>query len=190
MLNPSRRLIICPSMDDAKEMRRVAAAATGSATPGEAHALAIHLQGWCRACLHLAALAFLACAFVQTAGRARARRDPWDLAFVVTAYAELAALFVVLRRAERLTPESPAQERRRLLRRAWALSTALSCTFAYRVARIMPAAMAVAVWAMTASVVAGGLYLLVLNDGHGSEDCHVVDDGKSAFHKIPADEMV
>ncbi|EEE62559.1 hypothetical protein OsJ_17358 [Oryza sativa Japonica Group] len=150
-------------------MRRAAATAD-SPDAGEPHAIAVHLQGWCRACLHLAALAFLACAFVQTAGRAR--HDPWDLAFVVAAYASLAALFVVLRRAERLTPESPADDR--------------------RVARIMPAAMAVAVWAMTATVVAGGLYFLVLNDGdRGSEeDCHVADDGKLVFQKIPREEMV
>ncbi|XP_040380507.1 uncharacterized protein LOC102711263 [Oryza brachyantha] len=184
-------------MDDAKEeTRRAAAAAGGGATAespdaGEPHALAAHLQGWCRACLHLAALAFVACAFVQTAGRAARHDDPWDLAFVVAAYANLAALFAVLRRAEALTPESPARERRRLLRAAWALSTVLSCTFAYRVARIMPAAMAVAVWAMTASLVAGGFYLLVLNDGRGSEeDRHVVHDGRPSFHKIPANDMV
>uniref|UniRef100_A0A0D9ZUZ1 Uncharacterized protein n=1 Tax=Oryza glumipatula TaxID=40148 RepID=A0A0D9ZUZ1_9ORYZ len=146
----------------------------------------------CRVCLHLASLAFLACAFVQTARRAR--DDLWSLAFVFSAYAALVALFLVLRRAEQLTPESPAHERRRLQRAAWALSTLLSCLFAYRVARIMPAAMAVAVWAMTASVVAGGLYFLVLNDGgrRGSEeDSHVAAvDGKSSFHKIPADEIV
>uniref|UniRef100_A0A0D3G3Y0 Uncharacterized protein n=1 Tax=Oryza barthii TaxID=65489 RepID=A0A0D3G3Y0_9ORYZ len=66
--------------------------------------------------------------------------DPWDLAFVVTAYANLAALFVVRRR---LTPMSPATERPRLLRQAWELLTALSCAFAYRVEQTMPAAMAV-----------------------------------------------
>uniref|UniRef100_A0A0D9WDH3 Uncharacterized protein n=1 Tax=Leersia perrieri TaxID=77586 RepID=A0A0D9WDH3_9ORYZ len=171
---------------------KVAAAGNADSTDsGELHdAIAAHLQGWCRACLHLASLAFLACAFVQTARRARG--DPWDLAFVVAAYAILAALFAVLRRAEHLTPESPAHERRQLQRAAWALTTVLSCTFAYRVARIMPAAMAVAVWAMTATVVAGGLYFLVLNDGRGSEpdDCHVADDGKSTFHKIPVDDIV
>uniref|UniRef100_A0A0E0KZ88 Uncharacterized protein n=1 Tax=Oryza punctata TaxID=4537 RepID=A0A0E0KZ88_ORYPU len=163
--------------------------AAGNAN-SSAPAAPVHLQVWCRACLHLAALAFLACAFVQTAGRAR--HHPWDLAFVVAAYANLAALFVVLRRAERLTPESPDDERRWLQRAAWALSTVLSCLFAYRVARIMPPAMAVAVWAMTATVVAGGLYFLVLNDGgrRSEEDCHVADDGKLAFQKIPTDEMV
>uniref|UniRef100_A0A0E0DMV0 Uncharacterized protein n=1 Tax=Oryza meridionalis TaxID=40149 RepID=A0A0E0DMV0_9ORYZ len=156
-------------MDNAKEEMRRAAATADSPDAGEPHAIAVHLQGWCRACLHLAALAFLACAFVQTAGRAR--HDPWDLAFVVAAYASLAALFVVLRRAERLTPESPAKERRRLLRQAWELLTALSCAFAYRVEQTMPAAMAVFVWAMTASVIVGGVYFLVLNDGRGSGDC-------------------
>ena len=152
----------------------------GRATPadspvaGEPHANAIvvHLQGWCRAscsCLHLAAVAFLASAFVEMSRPALP--EPWDLAFVAAAYANLAALFVVLRRAERLTPASPAKERRRLLRQAWELLTALSCAFAYCVEKTMPAAMAVFVWAMTASVVVGGVYFLVLKDGRGSGDC-------------------
>ncbi|KAL5231273.1 hypothetical protein ABZP36_030049 [Zizania latifolia] len=145
------------------------------------------LQQACSACLRLAVLVVATFVFAQTA--LSTRSDPWELAFVVTAYGTLAVLFGVLRRAELLTPASPAWERRRLLFAAWALSTALSCAFAYRIARIMPFAMAVAVWAMTASVVAGGFYLLVLNGGRVSEDCHV-DDGGSSFQKIPAHEMV
>lgn len=145
-------------MDNAKEEIRRAATTTDSPDAGEPHAIAVHLQGWCRACLHLAALAFLACAFVQTTRPALS--DPWDLAFVVAAYSNIAALFVVLRRVKQLTPMSPAKERRRLLRQAWELLTALSYAFAYRVEQTMPAAMAMFVWAMTASVVVGGVYFL------------------------------
>uniref|UniRef100_A0A0E0KZ86 Uncharacterized protein n=1 Tax=Oryza punctata TaxID=4537 RepID=A0A0E0KZ86_ORYPU len=175
-------------MDNAKEEMRRAATTADKPDAGEPHAIAVHLQGWCRTCLHLAALAFLACAFVQTARPALS--DPWDLTFVVAAYANLAALFVVLLLVKQLTPMSPATERRRLLRQAWELSTALSCAFAYRVERIMPAAMAVAVWAMTASVVVGGVYFLVHIDGRGSGDRHVVEDGESSFDKLAAHEVV
>ncbi|XP_040379844.1 uncharacterized protein LOC121054412, partial [Oryza brachyantha] len=120
--------------------------------------------------------------------------EPWNLAFVCVAYANLTALFVVIRRSQRrLTPASPAKERRRLRRQAWELSTALSCAFAYRAERIMPPAMAVIVWTMTACAIVGGLYILVLNDdGRGSEDCHAVDvdDGQSSLNKLTAHEMV
>ncbi|TVU17176.1 hypothetical protein EJB05_33201, partial [Eragrostis curvula] len=114
----------------------------------------------CRSCLRLVLLAFVAYSLVQTAYRVR--DDPRELAFVVCAYALLGALFLCLRRAERLTPESPTGERRRVLAAVWVLSTVLSLSFAYRVAALMPPAVAVLVWCMTAAVVLAGLYMLVL----------------------------
>ncbi|TVU17161.1 hypothetical protein EJB05_33177, partial [Eragrostis curvula] len=93
----------------------------------------------------------------------RARQDTGDVAFVAGAYAALATLFVCLRRAERLTPDSPAAERRQLHFAVWALSTALSCAFAYRVSLVMQLAeLVVVIWCMTSFVVLMGFYMLVL----------------------------
>ncbi|CAN6331616.1 unnamed protein product [Urochloa humidicola] len=89
----------------------------------------------------------------------RARGDPMELAAVVAPCALLAALFVCQHRAERLTPESPPGERRRLHLAVWTLSTAVSCAFAYRVSLIMPAVLAVVVWSMTLFVVIVGFFV-------------------------------
>ncbi|KAG2616794.1 hypothetical protein PVAP13_3NG176773 [Panicum virgatum] len=94
------------------------------------------------------------------------RDRPRDLAFLAFAYADLAALFLCLRRAERLprepSPEEGAQERRRLQLVVWTLSAALSCAFTYRVSLVMPPVLAVAVWSMTSVVVVVGFFVLVL----------------------------
>ncbi|GJM94792.1 hypothetical protein PR202_ga11471 [Eleusine coracana subsp. coracana] len=108
------------------------------------------------------ALAFAAVTYSFAVTAWQARRDGGDAAFVVGAYAALAALLLFLRRAEQLTPASPAWERRRLQAAVWALSTALSCAFAYRVSLLMPAALVVLVWCMTSFVALMGFYMLVL----------------------------
>ncbi|CAL4902646.1 unnamed protein product [Urochloa decumbens] len=119
----------------------------------------------CNAGVPAALLIFLGCILVGTVREVRHR--PWDLAF---AYADMAALFLCLRRAERLPREpSPAewQERRRLQVVVWMLSTALSCAFAYRVSLIMPPVLVVAVWSMTSFVVIAGFFVLVLCKDQG-----------------------
>ncbi|TVU17154.1 hypothetical protein EJB05_33170, partial [Eragrostis curvula] len=127
---------------------------------------------------------FLTYSFVQTACRVRDR--PSDMAFVVLAYADLAALFWCLRRVERLVTtdqasSSPAagEERRRLQVAVWALSTVLSCAFAYRVSLVMPPVLVIVVWSMTVSVVLVGFYLLVVCKDQGYR---VLDDDTNAGH--------
>ncbi|GJM94794.1 hypothetical protein PR202_ga11473 [Eleusine coracana subsp. coracana] len=149
------------------------------------------------ACQRAAALALVTYIFAATAWRAR--REPWDLEFIVFAYTALAGLLLCLRRAEQLTPASPAGERRRLQAAVWALSTALSCAFAYRVSLVMPAALVVLVWCMTSFVVLFGFYLLVVLC-KDPEQYHSVDDidcdaagnhGMPLIKKIrPTDEIV
>ncbi|TVT96969.1 hypothetical protein EJB05_57805, partial [Eragrostis curvula] len=123
-----------------------------------------------------------------------ARRDPGELAFVAGAYAALAALFLCLRRVERLTPDSPTAERRRLHFAVWALSAGLSCAFAYRVSLLMPAALVVIIWCMTSFVVLMGFYLLVLCNCNGQRDnvgCEAVGESEPFIKKArPTDEMV
>ncbi|CAL4910064.1 unnamed protein product [Urochloa decumbens] len=113
-------------------------------------------------------LIFLGCILVGTVRDVRNR--PWDLAFVAFAYADMAALFLCLRRAERL-PREPSpdewQERRWLQVVVWMLSAALSCAFAYRVSLIMPPVLVVAVWSMTSFVVIAGFFVLVLCKDQG-----------------------
>ncbi|XP_052156970.1 uncharacterized protein LOC127774728 [Oryza glaberrima] len=115
------------------------------------------------------AIAMLVATAVTAQAAYRARHAPWDLAFVLFAYAGLGLLFLCLSMHERLPQPAAADDdgeavrrRRRWLKMAvWALSTALSAAFAWRVAAVMPApAMKAAVWGMTSTVAVAGFYLL------------------------------
>ncbi|CAN6358743.1 unnamed protein product [Urochloa humidicola] len=145
-------------------------------------------------CLRVAAAVLVGYSFAVTAWRAR--HELQDLAFVAAVCALLAALLVCLRRAERLAPDSPAGERRRVKAAVWAFSAALSCAFAYRVAAIMPLALAVLVWCMTTFVVLTGLFLLVLSrDQQQYQAVHDSDsdpagDGRQLENINPADALV
>ncbi|RLN31195.1 uncharacterized protein C2845_PM05G25870 [Panicum miliaceum] len=126
-----------------------------------------HAAACCNAGVPAAVLMiFLGCILVGTVRQVRDR--PRDLAFLAFAYADLAALFLCLRRAERLprepSPEEGADEQRRRLQLVvWTLSAALSCAFAYRVSLlIMPPVLVVAVWSMTSFVAVVGFFVLVL----------------------------
>ncbi|CAN6340837.1 unnamed protein product [Urochloa humidicola] len=125
----------------------------------------------CNAIVPAVVLIFLGCILVGTVREVRHR--PLDLAFVAFSYAALAAIFLCLRRAERLPREEPSpdggegHERRRLQLAVWTLSTALSCAFAYRVSLIMPAVLVVVVWSMTLFVVIVGFFVLVLHKDQG-----------------------
>ncbi|XP_062232467.1 uncharacterized protein LOC133929695 [Phragmites australis] len=144
--------------------------------------------------LRVAATALVACSFARAAWRVRG--EPWDLAFVAGSCAVLAALFWCLRRAERLTPASPAEERRRLQVAVWALSTALSCAFAYRISLLMPIALVIVIWCMTSIVVLMGFYMLVLFKDQQYEalddvDCDAAAGDGQALKKINnSDELV
>ncbi|RCU61696.1 hypothetical protein SETIT_J026100v2 [Setaria italica] len=88
----------------------------------------------------------------------------------------LAALFVCLHRAERLTPGSPPGRRRRLHVAVWVLSTLTVCLSAHQISRALPAALAIAVWPYQEL------------DG---VDCDaVVGDGKAFKTARPADDLV
>ena len=135
-----------------------------------AHDQLLRTDGQAASCCDAAAPAavlmiFLACILAGTTVH-QVRDRPRDLAFLAFAYADLAALFLCLRRAERLprepSPEEGAEERRRLQLVVWTLSAALSCAFAYRVSLIMPPVLVVAVWSMTSFVVVAGFFVLVL----------------------------
>ncbi|PAN17563.1 hypothetical protein PAHAL_3G140300 [Panicum hallii] len=155
---------------------------------------AARLRCACGACLRAATLLLVGYSFAVTAWRSR--HEPRDLAFVTGSCALLAALLACLRRAESLTPASPAGERRRLQASVWALSTALSCAFAYRVAAVMPPVLAALVWCMTASVVLTGFFMLVLckdQQQYQTVDnvvCDAAREGEPLDKISTADELV
>lgn len=144
--------------------------------------------------IRVLAMSLLACSFTRAAWRARG--DPWDLAFIAGAGAVLAALFWCLQLAERLTPDSPPAERRRLQVGVWSLSTVLSCAFAYRVSLVMPPALVAVVWGVTSLVVLAGFCMLVLGEDQQYrclEEVHTDDpagDAKPCDQVRPADELV
>ncbi|KAL6608317.1 hypothetical protein ACP70R_041380 [Stipagrostis hirtigluma subsp. patula] len=194
-----------PSMDDKDTKSIVVAAIAGAdadarSTEPEHEQQApldvgARLQLACGACLRAAALVLVAYSLAAAAWRAR--REPRDLAFVAGAGAALGALLLCLRRAERLTPASPAGEWRRVRAAVWALTTALSCAFAYRVAAVMPPALAAVVWCMTALVVLAGFFMLVLctdQQYRGLDedlDCDAAGDRKPFNSRITiVDELV
>ncbi|CAN6358749.1 unnamed protein product [Urochloa humidicola] len=125
----------------------------------------------------------------------RARRDPVELIVVAGPCALLAALFVCIHRAERLAPDSPPGERRRLHVAGWVLSTLIIYLSAYQISRGMPAALAIAVWSVMSVIVLAGFYMLVLRKDQQYQELDGVDavagDGKAAFKTArPTDDLV
>ncbi|KAJ1262000.1 hypothetical protein BS78_09G073000 [Paspalum vaginatum] len=140
--------------------------------------------------LRVAVIALMASSIAPSAWRARG--DPWELALITGPCVLLAAMFVCLHRAERLTPDSDPGERRRLHVAVWVLSTGISCLLAYRISMAMPVALVVVIWGMTSLVVLGGFYMLVLyNDQQyqSLDEVHTDDDAKPNKIRHP-DEFV
>lgn len=92
----------------------------------------------------------------------RSRHDPGMLAFVILSYVNLLLLYWCLDRLEMLGPNSPPERRKRLQVAIWVLATALNLALAWRVADVMPWALAVAAWSMAAFVAVAGFYGLFI----------------------------
>ncbi|CAN6358748.1 unnamed protein product [Urochloa humidicola] len=148
--------------------------------------LAARLQRTFGECLRVAAAALVGYSLAATAWRVR--HDPQEFAFVAGCCVLLAALLVCLRWAERLTPGSPAVERRRLQAAVWFLSTVLSCAFAYRVSLVMPAAPVILIWCMTTFVVLAGFFVLVLCSCKGQQYHQCLDEADTSDAK-PFDKI-
>ncbi|CAL4902649.1 unnamed protein product [Urochloa decumbens] len=120
----------------------------------------------------------------------RARHDLVELAVVAGPCALLAALFVVAHRAERLTPESPPGERRRLHVAAWVLGTLIVYLSAYQISRLLPAKSAIAVWFVMCVLLPAGILIVLRLRRHeqyqemDGDDCDAAaGDGKDKdFH--------
>jgi hypothetical protein len=90
----------------------------------------------------------------------KSRGDAAATIFVLASYACLVLLFDCLRRFEAAAPGSVARDRARV--GVWLLTTLLTTLFSWRVAALMPWAVAAAVWFMEATTVLGGYYTLFL----------------------------
>jgi hypothetical protein len=89
----------------------------------------------------------------------RARGDAASVLFIAGSYLTLLLLFVCLRAYERAAPGSPARERAR--RAVWPLTTLLTVAFAWKVAAVMPSAVAAAVvWGLAIATTVGGFVAL------------------------------
>ncbi|TVT97350.1 hypothetical protein EJB05_57418, partial [Eragrostis curvula] len=91
----------------------------------------------------------------------RAWEDLASVLFVAGSYLTLLLLFGCLRTYERAQPGSPARERAR--RAVWPLTTLLTVGFAWKVAALMPPAVAVLVWGLAIATVAGGYFALYVH---------------------------
>jgi hypothetical protein len=86
----------------------------------------------------------------------RSDGDPKTLAFLGFSYLDLVALFYCLRRYEDAEPGSGLRHGLKIA--VWLLTTALTLLFSFKVAALMPPAVAVVVWLMAFGTVAGGFY--------------------------------
>ncbi|OEL19250.1 hypothetical protein BAE44_0019731 [Dichanthelium oligosanthes] len=84
----------------------------------------------------------------------RSQGDRGAIAFVSFSYLDLLALFYCLSRFESAEPGSALRDRLKVA--VWLLTTALTVLFSYKVAAVMPAAVALVVWIMAFGTVARG----------------------------------
>ncbi|THU59582.1 hypothetical protein C4D60_Mb07t03610 [Musa balbisiana] len=100
----------------------------------------------------------------------RSRDDVWNAAFILASYLDLLALFLCLRLFDSTHPDS--LKRRGALKMAvWTLSTILIAMFSYRVAAIMPFAVAIIVWCMSGLTISGGFYAFFVHQSQDDDSC-------------------
>ncbi|URE48922.1 hypothetical protein MUK42_25730 [Musa troglodytarum] len=135
-------------------------------SPTMADSTRIHIAGDSRpsreSCHILVALSFLFLTVNAADAACRSLSDPAMVGLVLFSYVDVVCLFCCLARLEKLGPDTPPAERRKLKAGIWVLATALSLAFAWRVAEMMPWALAVALWGMSLSVALAGFYGLIL----------------------------
>lgn len=109
-------------------------------------------------------LGFVFLTFSVVSSIYNSRGDPGMLAFVISSYVNLLLLFWCVDRFEKLGPNSPPEKRKRLKVAIWVLTTALNLALAWRVADVMPWALAVAAWSMAAFVAVVGFYVFFIHE--------------------------
>jgi FlaA1/EpsC-like NDP-sugar epimerase len=90
----------------------------------------------------------------------RSRDDFSSVLFVVSCFLDLILLFYCLQKFEKTPRDSPTRDH--LKKAVWSLSTFLTLMFSYRVAALMPLAVAIIVWVMSLSTIGAGFYLFFI----------------------------
>lgn len=108
----------------------------------------------------IASLGFLLLTGNSIVAICRSLGDTDAMIFVIASYGCLVLLFNCLRRVETAARGSIAQDRARF--GVWLLTTLLTAMFWWRVAAIVPWALATGVWLIAASTVLLGFYCLFL----------------------------
>jgi len=111
-------------------------------------------------CSWLSILGLLFLAFNSGMAIHRSRDDPWSVAFVVSTFLDLLLLFFCLQMFEKTPRDSPRRTHLKIA--VWCLSTFLTVMFSYRVAALMPIAVAIIVWVMSLSTIGAGFYLFFI----------------------------
>lgn len=99
-------------------------------------------------------LGFVFLTFNSAMAIIRSEGEATAIAFVGFSYVDLVALFVCLRMYERAPAGSAKREWLKVS--VWILTTLLTFAFSYKVAAVMPAAVALLIWLMAFGTVAGG----------------------------------
>ncbi|KAJ4787429.1 hypothetical protein LUZ62_038675 [Rhynchospora pubera] len=90
----------------------------------------------------------------------RSRDDFWSVLFVVSSFLDLLLLFFCLKKFEKTPRDSPTRGHLKIA--VWSLSTFLTLMFSYRVAALMPIAVAIIVWVMSLGTIGAGFYLFFI----------------------------
>ncbi|KAJ3701396.1 hypothetical protein LUZ61_005101 [Rhynchospora tenuis] len=140
---------------------------------------------------HVIAFAFLTYNAVLSIYRSRG--NPWDLAFVISCFAELILLFWCLKKFENHGADVPLERKHQLKVVVWVLTTLLTVTFAWKVSLIMPLCLTLVIWGMSASVIIAGFYAFFIfnNDVKGGTDyCKLGDKQNKLCEQLNPEEVV
>lgn len=136
----------------------------------------------------LPAIGFLFLTYNVITSAYHARQDRTTLVFVLLSYADLLLLFLCLEKFQSLEADNKPEKRQKLKVAIWVLATALNLAFAWRVARIMPGAVAVVIWAMSSFVAAAGFYCLLIYKDEYSNGVHPQDSEKARLRELSPEE--
>ncbi|KAJ3709205.1 hypothetical protein LUZ61_012910 [Rhynchospora tenuis] len=114
-------------------------------------------------------IAFLFLTYNAVLSVYRSRGNPWDLAFVISCYAELILLFLCLKKYENLGADALVEHKCRLKIVILVLTTLLTIMFAWRVSKIMPLCLKIVIWGMSGSVIVAGFYAFFIFNGEIKE---------------------
>lgn len=100
----------------------------------------------------------------------RSYNDKATVAFVVSSYVILVALFFCIKLFERAPPGSTTKGKLKVA--VWGLTTVLTLLFSYKVAATMPVLVQVVVWLMAFATVSGGFFAFFVHSKEVCTNCY------------------